>query len=202
MHVRIFKQPFFPCSHFNGLQNLSLYLVFADVASLIRLDSEVHAVFRFFLLDQTKDNYLVVHGIIISLWFWCLDATGKGRPFHRSMHQWGFDQLIPIRSFNDVGNGYLLDDSCVFGAEVFVTKEMTSGKGECLSMIKDALSSKHVWKIENFSNLDSEYKESQQFFAANHKWYISTLSPTPLWYLLEHIVVITGAPSRFCLSRL
>ncbi|KAB2092907.1 hypothetical protein E1A91_A02G066100v1 [Gossypium mustelinum] len=145
----------------NVKEHLSLYLVFADVASLIRLDSEVHAVFRFFLLDQTKDNYLVVH-----------DATGKERPFHRSMHQWGFDQLIPIRSFNDVGNGYLLDDSCVFGAEVFVTKEMTSGKGECLSMIKDALSSKHVWKIENFSNLDSEYKESQQFFAANHKWKI------------------------------
>lgn len=51
----------------NVKEHLSLYLVFADVASLIRLDSEVHAVFRFFLLDQTKDNYLVVHGIIISL---------------------------------------------------------------------------------------------------------------------------------------
>ncbi|KAK8988317.1 hypothetical protein V6N11_065911 [Hibiscus sabdariffa] len=145
----------------NVKEHLSLYLVFADVASLIRLESEVHAVFRFFLLDQTKDNYLIVH-----------DATGKDRRFHGSKHLWGFDQLIPIRTFNDVGNGYLLDDSCVFGAEVFVTKEMSSGKGECLSMIKDAVSSKHVWKIENFSNLDSENQESQQFSAANHKWTI------------------------------
>ncbi|XP_039025981.1 ubiquitin carboxyl-terminal hydrolase 12-like, partial [Hibiscus syriacus] len=144
----------------NVKEHLSLYLVSADVASRIHLDLEVHAVFRFFLLDQTKDNYLIVH-----------DATGKDRRFHRSKHQWGFDQLIPIRTFNDVGNGYLLDDSCVFGAEVFVTKEMSSGKGECLSMIKDAISSKHVWKIESFSNLDSEYHESQQFFTANHKWY-------------------------------
>ncbi|XP_039020646.1 BTB/POZ and MATH domain-containing protein 6-like [Hibiscus syriacus] len=144
----------------NVKEHLSLYLVSADVASRIDLDLEVHAVFRFFLLDQTKDNYLTVH-----------DATGKDWRFHRSKHQWGFDQLIPIRTFNDAGNGYLLDDSCVFGVEVFVTKEMCSGKGECLSMI-DAVSSKHVWKIETFSNLDSEYHESLQFFAANHKWTI------------------------------
>ncbi|KAE8685789.1 Glycosyl hydrolase family protein [Hibiscus syriacus] len=108
----------------NVKEHLSLYLVSADVASRIDLDLEVHAVFRFFLLDQTKDNYLTVH-----------DATGKDWRFHRSKHQWGFDQLIPIRTFNDAGNGYLLDDSCVFGVEVFVTKEMCSGKGECLSMI-------------------------------------------------------------------
>ncbi|KAK9003167.1 hypothetical protein V6N11_060734 [Hibiscus sabdariffa] len=171
----------------NVKEHLSLYLVFADVASLIRLDSEIHAVFRFFLLDQTKDNYLIVH-----------DATGKDRRFHGSKHLWGFDQLIPIRTFNDVGNGYLLDDSCVFGAEVFVTKEMSSGKGECLSMIKDAISSKHVWKIENFSNLDSEYQESQQFSAANHKCKILT------WVALrrhpeDKPVLFSGIP---CLSSL
>ena len=101
----------------------------------------------------------------------CLDANKKDRRFHRLKHQWGFDQLIPIRTFNDVSNGYLLDDTCVFGAEVFVTKEMNSGKGECLSMIKDAISSKNVWKMENFSKLNSEYYESQEFFAGDQKWY-------------------------------
>ncbi|XVF38953.1 hypothetical protein REPUB_Repub20aG0147300 [Reevesia pubescens] len=102
----------------------------------------------------------------------CLDAKEKDRRFHRLKHQWGFDQFLPIRTFNDVSNGYLLDDSCVFGAEVFVTKEMSSGKGECLLMINDAISFKHVWKIENFSNLDSEYHESQEFFAGGQKWKI------------------------------
>ncbi|PPR92125.1 hypothetical protein GOBAR_AA28555 [Gossypium barbadense] len=107
----------------NVKEHLSLYLVFVDVSSLFRHGLEVHADFRFFLLDQSKDNYLVVH-----------DAKEKSRRFHRLKHQWGFDQLIPIRSFNDVSNGYLLDDTCVFGAEVFITKETSSGRAECLKI--------------------------------------------------------------------
>ncbi|XVF28128.1 hypothetical protein REPUB_Repub15cG0002300 [Reevesia pubescens] len=122
---------------------------------------EVHAIFRLFLLDQSKDNYLIVH-----------DAKEKDRRFHRFKHEWGFDQFIPIRTFNDVSNGFLLDDTCIFGADVFVTKEMSSGKGECLSMIKDASILKHVWKIDNFSKLGSEYHESQEFFAGDQKWKI------------------------------
>ncbi|XWS53457.1 hypothetical protein CRYUN_Cryun10bG0003100 [Craigia yunnanensis] len=145
----------------NVKEHLSLYLVFADVGSLLHHSWEVHAIFRFFLLNQSKDNYLIVH-----------DANEKDRRFHILKNQWGFDQFIPIRTFNDVSNGYLLDDICVFGAEVFVTKEIRSGKGECLSMIKDAISSKNVWKIENFSKLGSEYHESQVFFAGDQKWKI------------------------------
>ncbi|XVF62363.1 hypothetical protein PTKIN_Ptkin09bG0001700 [Pterospermum kingtungense] len=145
----------------NVKEHLSIYLVFADITSLLRHNWEVHAIFRFFLLDQRKDNYLIVQ-----------DAKEKDRRFHRLKNQWGFDQFIPIRTFNDVSNGYLLDDSCVFGAEVFITKEICSGKGECLSMIKDAVSSKHVWKIENFSKLESEYHESKEFFAGDQKWKI------------------------------
>ncbi|XP_022760771.1 MATH domain and coiled-coil domain-containing protein At3g58370-like [Durio zibethinus] len=145
----------------NVKEHLSLYLLLADVSSLIRHSREVHAIFRFFLLDQSKDKYLIVH-----------DAKEEDRRFHRLKHQWGFDEFIPIRMFNDVSNGYLLEDNCVFGAEVFVTKEMSSGKGESLSMIKDAVSSKHVWKIENFSKLDSECHESQEFFAGDQKWKI------------------------------
>ncbi|KAK6254311.1 MATH/TRAF domain - like 10 [Theobroma cacao] len=145
----------------NVKEHLSFYLTLADASFLFRNNWEVHAYFRLFLLDQRSDNYLIVH-----------DATGKARRFHRLKYQWGFDQFIPIRTFNDVSNGYLLDDSCVFGAEVFVTKETSSGKGECLSMVKDAISSKHVWKIENFSILESEYHESQEFFAGDQKWKI------------------------------
>ncbi|KAG8480810.1 hypothetical protein CXB51_025554 [Gossypium anomalum] len=109
----------------NVKEHLSLYLVFVDVSSLFRHGLEVHADFRFFLLDQSKDNYMVVH-----------DAKEKSRRFHRLKHQWGFDQLIPIRSFNDVSNGYLLDDTCVFGAEVFITKETSSGEQNACQKIQ------------------------------------------------------------------
>ncbi|OWM63255.1 hypothetical protein CDL15_Pgr010655 [Punica granatum] len=35
----------------------------------------------------------------------------------------GFDQLIPLKTFTDSRNGYLEDDTCILGAEVFVSKE-------------------------------------------------------------------------------
>ncbi|TYG99652.1 hypothetical protein ES288_A10G212200v1 [Gossypium darwinii] len=179
----------------NVKEHLSLYLVFVDVSSLFRHGLEVHADFRFFLLDQSKDNYLVVH-----------DAKEKSRRFHRLKHQWGFDQLIPIRSFNDVSNGYLLDDTCVFGAEVFITKETSSGRAECLSVMKDAIGCKHVWKIENFSKLESEYSESQAFFSGDQKWKIQLYpkgrrhgsgTHISLYLALEDPVTLTAGSKMF-----
>jgi len=84
--------------------------------------------------------------------------------------EWGFDKFIPTGTFSDASNGYLMEDTCMFGADVFVSKERRSGRGECLSMIKDATSSKHVWKIENFSKLDKESYDSNAFFAGDRKW--------------------------------
>lgn len=141
-------------------ENLSVYLAIADTSSFHR-GWEVHAIFRLFLLNQNKDNYLIVQ-----------DAAEKERRFHGFKTQWGFDQFLPLRTFNDVSNGYLVDDTCVFGAEVFVTKETRSGKGECLSMIKDSSSSKHIWRIESFSKLESECNDSQTFSAGDYKWKI------------------------------
>lgn len=86
--------------------------------------------------------------------------------------EWGFDKLISHEALTDASNGYLVDDKCVFGAEVFVCKERSTGKGECLSMIKDAVAGKYTWKKENFSKLDSECYESNTFNAGNHKWYV------------------------------
>ncbi|GKV06868.1 hypothetical protein SLEP1_g18690 [Rubroshorea leprosula] len=83
---------------------ISLYLAIADTDSR---SSEVCDSFKLFLLDQNQDNYLVVH-----------DATEKERRFRGLRNQWGFDQFLPLRTFNDVASGYLVDDTCVFGAEV------------------------------------------------------------------------------------
>lgn len=89
--------------------------------------------------------------------------------------EWGFDKYISLKEFNESSNGYLVDDVCVFGAEVFVCKEhFKGGKGECLSMIKSPITYKHIWKIENFSKLDAESYESKIFNAGDQKWYPST----------------------------
>ena len=62
-----------------------------------------------------------------------IDAMGKERRFNGVKLEWGFDKFIPLEAFNDASNGYFVDDTCVFGAEVFV-KERNIIKGECLSM--------------------------------------------------------------------
>ncbi|KAH9684100.1 TRAF-like family protein [Citrus sinensis] len=149
----------------NVKEHISVYLAMENTSSL-QHGWEVYAVFRLFLLDQNKGNFLILQ-----------DAMGIERRFHRLKLEWGFDEFIPIKAFNDASNGFLLEDTCVFGAEVFVSKERSTGKGECLSMIKDAPSIKHVWRIDNFSKLRSECCDSQVFNSGDQKWKIQ-LYPT------------------------
>ncbi|XP_061995155.1 uncharacterized protein LOC133713044 isoform X2 [Rosa rugosa] len=143
----------------NVKDHVSLYLVIAGADSL---DSswEVYVDFRLFLLDQNNGNYLVFE-----------DAFTKKKCFHGVMRSVGFDKLIPLEDFTDVSNGFLVDDTCVFGAEVFVCKERRTGKGECLARMKIASVCKHVWKVEKFSSLGAQF-DSEPFTAGDYNWKI------------------------------
>ncbi|XP_047978778.1 uncharacterized protein LOC125220668 [Salvia hispanica] len=66
-------------------------------------------------------------------------------------------------------NGYVVDDNCVFGAEVLVIK--SERVNECLRLVKDAAPTKHEWKIPNFSKLGDVW-ESEDFDVGNYKWYL------------------------------
>ncbi|KAJ1418701.1 TRAF-like [Sesbania bispinosa] len=139
---------------------ISLYLALDEPSSL-HPGWEIYVNFRFFLFDQNNDNYLVVQ-----------DAVRKERRFHKMKVEWGFDQFIPLKDFNHGSKGYLVDDICAFGAEVFVCRERSKSKGESLIMMKDAIAYKQVWDINNFSKLDSECYDSKPFNAGNYKWKI------------------------------
>ncbi|XP_076915502.1 protein RESTRICTED TEV MOVEMENT 3-like isoform X2 [Bidens hawaiensis] len=142
----------------NAGEFLSIYLAITDTASLTP-GWEVYATFRIFLLDQINDTYLKVE-----------DEKTNGRRFHRLRTEWGFDQFISFKTFNDPNNAYLVGDNCVFGAEVFVRKERSKGKTESLSMVKDAVSYKNTWKINNYSKLNADGESSHVFSVGDHKW--------------------------------
>ncbi|TXG71470.1 hypothetical protein EZV62_000049 [Acer yangbiense] len=72
------------------------------------------------------------------------DAIGEKSHFHELKLECGFDHFVPLKTFNDASNGYLVEDKCVFGTEVFVTKERGRVKAECLSLIKDTCSVKKI----------------------------------------------------------
>ncbi|KAM2110593.1 hypothetical protein ACFX1X_012245 [Malus domestica] len=100
----------------NVTDHTSLYSVMSG-SNAPQISSEVNAVFRLFLLDQNNGNYLVFE-------------EQKERRFHGLKLEWGFDLFVPHCVFTEASNGFLIDDTCVLGAEVFVSKESSTGKGE------------------------------------------------------------------------
>ena len=96
----------------------------------------------------------------------------KERLFRGIKLEWGYDKVIPLKTFNDASNGYLVDDTCVFGAEVFVSKQRSIDKEECLALIKDSITKKSVIRFDNYSKLTGESHYSAPFSDGNHKWYL------------------------------
>ncbi|KAJ0092085.1 hypothetical protein Patl1_27034 [Pistacia atlantica] len=95
----------------------------------------------------------------------------------------GITKCIDLKSFHDPMKGYLINDTCVFGAEVFVVKCVS--KGECLSMIKEPARCYHLWKIVKFSNLLDETYRSKPF--GDYNWYIYTSDMEWLLFSLCHM---------------
>lgn len=80
----------------------------------------------------------------------------------------GFPKLISKTNLVDPRNGYVVEDSCVFGAEVCVitqTKRIT----ECLCLQKPQAPLKREWKLSKFSRLEGVWK-SEEFAVGSHKW--------------------------------
>ncbi|KAH0784235.1 hypothetical protein KY290_003833 [Solanum tuberosum] len=143
-------------------KHVSVYLMMADATSLAPAGWEVHVGFQLFLLDHNNDNYLVLQDT----------STGKGRRFHAMKVEWGFDRFMSQEAFNNPENGYVVDDTCVLGAEVYVRQEKFRGRQDCLSMVKDPISYKHTWKIDKFSALTADCVDSKTFMVAEQKWKI------------------------------
>lgn len=82
----------------------------------------------------------------------------------------GFDQFVPLKALNDASNGFLMNDICVLGAEVFVCKEGAKDQGECLRMIKDPIAYKHTFRFENYSKMGDEPAYSTRLFSGDQRW--------------------------------
>ncbi|KAH6768223.1 hypothetical protein C2S51_013559 [Perilla frutescens var. frutescens] len=133
---------------------VSVYLSAAGISTL-PIDWEINAIFSFFLYNHISDNYLCFRG--------------KGRRFHALNPKWGFAKLISKKSLTDPSNGFLVDDSCVFGAEVFVIKSQRIIESLCLKRVTHPY--KREWEISKFSELGLVW-DSEEFEAEDLKWKI------------------------------
>ncbi|KAH0650889.1 hypothetical protein KY284_030801 [Solanum tuberosum] len=90
------------------------------------------------------------------------------RRFQSIKSLWGLPKFLSHKAFKEASNGYLVDDKCVFGAEIFVVQRQAIS--ECLSIVKPNGSFKREWKICKFSNLDKLWL-SEEFIVGGYKWY-------------------------------
>nr|POF23398.1 ubiquitin carboxyl-terminal hydrolase 12 [Quercus suber] len=135
----------------NGTDHISLYLSIVDTEKY-SLGWEVYATFKLFVFDQIRDKFLTIP-----------DAEGTIRRFHDIKMEWGFDKFLPLDSFNFLPNGYLVNDCCVVGAEVFVHEHLKIF-AEFKLRIRDQLHNKHA-----------EEKTKYWFSAAFSDWGFSQL---------------------------
>lgn len=95
------------------------------------------------------------------------------RRFNAVNPKWGFSKLMSKEGLMDPRKGFVVDNSCVFGAEVFVV--ITQRINECLSLRKYSVPTKREWKISNFYKFENEWS-SEEFFVGGHKWLVLLLT--------------------------
>ncbi|XP_071727058.1 uncharacterized protein [Rutidosis leptorrhynchoides] len=145
----------------NEGKHIALHAVICDTENLPK-GWEVCVDVCFFVYDHIRQNYVTFQ-----------DADGNRTRFHERKKQWGFNELISLKLFMESGNGYLFNDSCVFGVEVIAVPAFTQAD-RCLLMTKPpANMNKHTWKIEKFSAVTEQILYSEVFKIGKVKWKLS-----------------------------
>ncbi|XP_049391733.1 uncharacterized protein LOC125856240 [Solanum stenotomum] len=133
----------------DGAGHISVYLAISEKSAVW----EVNASFSFLIFDQIHDNYTVMKGM--------------ESHFRNIKTEWDFSKCISHETFKDPSNGYLVDDKCIFGVDVYVIKNQ--GIGECMSLLNGTKLYKHEWKITEFTKLKNEVY-SEEFTVEDYKW--------------------------------
>ncbi|KAL8041226.1 hypothetical protein ABFX02_10G151900 [Erythranthe guttata] len=132
--------------------HVSVYLAMADTSSL-PVDWEIDAIFTIFLYNQISDKYL------------CYRVS-----FNETKFKWGFPKLISKKKLRDQSNGYLVHDTLVLGAEVFVCKRQQRVT-ESVTLHRPTKSpQKREWKIQGFSKLGNDPWFSEEFTIRSLDW--------------------------------
>ncbi|KAL3655343.1 hypothetical protein CASFOL_001129 [Castilleja foliolosa] len=148
----------YPNGHGTGKEGegyVSVYLAMADKASLPS-NWEVNATFSVCLFNHISDNYCC--------------SLGRARRFSELNPERGFMKFMSKKTLTDPSNGYVVDDKCIFGAEVYVNENKAIT--QCLS-VKNVYPEpyKQEFMISNFSTLKVKWI-SDEFTVGGHKWII------------------------------
>ncbi|KAL5757703.1 hypothetical protein ACOSP7_020314 [Xanthoceras sorbifolium] len=126
----------------NVKDNISIYLELVDTESL-PTGWEVNVISNFFIFNHLQNKYFS-------------NADVVQTRYHSMKTIFGIDNFINLSTFSYHGNGYLFNDTCVFGVEVFFV--INTFKEQCLSMMPEPIAYYHTCKVTNFSCIgDGKY---------------------------------------------
>lgn len=127
-----------------------------------------------------------------------VDANGLVRCFQEKKKQWGFSQLISYKDFYDPSNGFLVYDSCAFGAEVFVVQSSIvlerppdQYPKQCPNIF--------TWDVKDFTKKDNWiYIESENFEVGGMAWYVKLNYNYKLNYLWINLMLLNLLINTSC----
>ncbi|KGN53168.1 MATH domain and coiled-coil domain-containing protein At3g58370 [Cucumis sativus] len=135
--------------------HISLFLAVSTNDNNLPLGWELRVIFRFFIFDQIRDNYLTIQ-------------DGKMRKYSKMKSEHGFTHLISHNVFNKASSGFLVSNCCTFGVEVSILK--ASNKGERLTILKEPQQDTYFWTLYSFSALKQPFYISEPFNVKGRKW--------------------------------
>ncbi|GAB2267616.1 hypothetical protein Dimus_002598 [Dionaea muscipula] len=135
----------------SGSGHLSLYLRLVNKPTG---GGSVHASFKFFIFDKERETYITIQ-----------DA--RERRFDAAHLEWGIAKALPVAAFNDDKNALLVNDSCTFGAEVYIISNTATVAR--LSVMEKLTFRSYTWALYDFSKLRTD-TYSDNFSIEGRSW--------------------------------
>ncbi|CAL9777321.1 unnamed protein product, partial [Musa acuminata subsp. burmannicoides] len=101
--------------------------------------------------------------------------------------------MVPLKKFNDPKSGLLVNDCCIFGAEVMEALSYRLGRegvSECLSLTNDITPQTYTWVIKNFFKLSAK-QVSEVFTSWGYEWHIQlfpNVEPCPNLFVMVMVL--------------
>ncbi|XP_031120526.1 uncharacterized protein LOC116023665 [Ipomoea triloba] len=151
--------------------HISVSVCIEDTATLPKIWAK-YAELKFFIYDQARKKYSIFQ----------VGGSSNLHDFHSLKTEWGITKLVSRAAFDDPANGYLVNDKCVFGVEVFLLDSQFSE--ESLSMCVEGYKT-FTWTVSDCSNLGDEVHYSYEFPVSSFKWRIQLSGGEHLSLCLE-----------------
>ncbi|KAF4381087.1 hypothetical protein F8388_012009 [Cannabis sativa] len=164
---------------------ISLYLTICNT-DILPIGWEVNANFTLFIYNHTHDNYLTFQVV---------------KRFHEMKKEWGFDQMVLLNTFKNVSNGYLFNDTCAFGVEVFVINHTLNSESLSVFGRKGIKNPIFHWEIKGFSKI----KMDDSYYVSEEVNYLSQRLSKQRWQNIFNLSADSNNPdnstiyAKYCL---